>query len=256
MFNRLNSNNNIETNRNHSTKEKVASTIAAVALACGCTVGLSGCNDKNNNEAKSPEPSVSETTTTDNKDVFDIEVGDAGLNFKTIYSDALKMNLSVPENAERTYSHPFHDDNPIKASTEIYMWEKDGVYYQYQLTRGFNNPCSADALSEYDSYAKEYDDYVNGENSAEDVGAEMAGDTVIIYLSDWLAKAITKVDGGCTVVAGVGASEKLVDNKLTGKMVENTYYYSNGIDEAKKQQIRPVIKAVMEKTKESFNSVN
>lgn len=256
MFRRLDLNSiSFGSRNNYRLKEKLASTLAAVALACGCAASLSACGNKNH-AAKSPAPSASETTTDDNKDVFDIEVGDAGLNFKTIYSDALKMNISIPENAERTYSHPFHDDNPIKASTEIYIWEKDGVYYQYQLTRGFNNPCSADALSEYDSYVKEYDDYVNGENSAEDVGAEMVGDTVIIYLSDWLAKAITKVDNSCTVVAGIGASEKLVDNKLTGKMVENTYYYSNGIDEAKKQQIRPVIKAVMEKTKESFKTFN
>lgn len=255
MFNRLNSNNNIETNRNYSTKEKVASTIAAVALACGCAVGLSGCNDKNNNEAKSPEPSVSETTT-DSENGFDSEVGDAGLNFKTVYSDALKMNLSIPENAENTYSDPVRDDNPVKASTEIYMWEKDGIYYQYQLARDFDDPCPPDILSEYDDYVEEYNDYVNGENRSEDVGAEMVGDTVIIYLSDWSAKAITKVDGGCTVGAGIGASEKLVDNKLTGKMIEGSYYYKNGIDEAKKQQIRPVIKAVMERTKESFNSVN
>lgn len=254
MFRRLNLNSISFGNRkSYRLKEKLASTLAAAALACGCAASLSACGNKNH-AAKSPAPSASETTTDDNKDVFDIEVGDAGLNFKTIYSDALKMNLSVPEIAENTYSDPVRDDNPEKAATEIYMWEKDGVYYQYQLTRGFDDPCPPDILSEYDDYVEEYNDYVNGENRWEDVGAEMVGDTVIIYLSDWSAKAVTKVGGGCTVVAGIGASEKLVDNKLTGKMIEGSYY-KNGIDEAKKQQIRPVIKAVMEKTKESFKTV-
>lgn len=252
MFNRLNSNNNIETNRNHSTKEKVASTIAAVALACGCAVGLSGCNDKNNNETKSPEPSVSETTTTKSENDFDSEVGDAGLNFKTVYSDALKMNIFVPENAERVLSDSYFDNpGPVQVSTETYLWGKDGVYYQYSIARGFEDNCPAYALSEYDNFLKEY------ENGSEDLEADMVGDTVLVYNSDWSANAAIKINDGCTITAGISSSDRLGQpDKMHSKVIDYSYYDKNGISDDKKRQIKPIIKAVMNKTAESFNAVN
>ena len=184
MFNRLNSNNNIETNRNHSTKEKVASTIAAVALACGCAVGLSGCNDKNNNEAKSPEPSVSETATTDSENDFDSEIDDAGLNFKTIHSDMLDMDIAILDPAKMVY----HESNDLltregKDNSEVYLWQIGDVYYQATVVRTMAEKCSSEN-------ADLYGNILTGQDSNPDNFYKLGdnfGDTALFFDSDWSA---------------------------------------------------------------------
>lgn len=252
MFRRLNLNSiSFGSRKSYRLKEKLASTLAAVALACGCAASLSACGNKNH-AAKSPAPSASETTTSESQKATEDEVGDAGLNFKTIYSDALKMNISVPENAERVlYDSYFDDPGPIQVSTETYLWEKDGVYYQYSIARGFEDECPAYAQAEYDDYVKEY------ENGSEDIETEMIGNTILVYNSDWSANAAIKINGGCTITAGISSADRLgKPDKMHSKVIDYSYYEKNGISDDRRRQIRPVIKVVMKKTAESFNAVS
>lgn len=260
MFNRLNSNNNIETNRNHSTKEKVASTIAAVALACGCAVGLSGCNDKNSNVAKSPEPSVSETTTTDSENIFDSDAGDAGLNLKTVHSDALEMDITIPESAELISSRSddipdyFDDGTGGKGAGEAYIWEKDGIYYQYEISRYIFEKCPEKLLDMYNTAMDEHEKDSDGTESM------VIDDNIVAsYSSDWSAGAVRKFDNDCTAYASVVASKKLNERllkELNRKTIDMRYYYDNGIDESEKQQIRPILGTMMNKTIESLKAIN
>lgn len=251
MFRRLNLNSISFGNRkSYRLKEKLASTLAAVALACGCAASLSACGNKNN-AAKSIASSASESTTSESQKATEDEVDDAGLNFKTIYSDALKMNISVPENAEHTGSHTFGDDDssPVHASIEAYIWEEDGLYYQYDITRSFYDTCPEYLLNEYNSYVEKY------ESDSADVESEMVANTVVVYDTDWSASAATKVDGGCTIIANVNASEKLgKPDEINSKAIDRYYYDNNGIDDAKRKQMRPVIRAVMKKAIESLNA--
>lgn len=255
MFNRLNSNNNIETNRNYSTKEKVASTIAAVALACGCAVGLSGCNDKNNNEAKSPEPSVSETTTTKSENDFDSEIDDAGLNFKTIHSDMLDMDIAVPEQAKMVYK----ESNDLltregKDNSEVYLWQIGDVYYQATVVRTMAEKCSSEN-------ADLYGNILTGQDSNPDNFYKLGdnfGDTALFFDSDWSA-AVGKINSnGCIAYSEVRAGEKLTDLGLGGEVrfVDSSDYNTNGIDDAKRQTIRPIVRAVTKHLMQSIDATS
>ncbi len=255
MFNRLNSNNNIETNRNHSTKEKVASTIAAVALACGCAVGLSGCNDKNNNEAKSPEPSVSETTTTKSENDFDSEIDDAGLNFKTIHSDILDMDITIPEQAKLVYKA---SDDLLgmegKNNSEDYLWQMGDVYYQATVTRTIAEKCpSANSVL--------YSDILEGQDSNPDNFYKLGdnlGDTALFFYSDWSAVTGKINSNDCAVYGEVRAGEELLDLGLGGEavFVDGSYYDTNGIDDTKRQTIRPIVRSVAKHLMQSVDATS
>lgn len=257
MFNRLNSNNNIETNRKHSTKEKVASTIAAVALACGCAVGLSGCNDKNNNEAKSPEPSVSETTTTKSENDFDSEIDDAGLNFKTIHSDILDMDITIPEQAKVSASG---SDELIggggKSNGEDYLWKMGDIYYQIGVIRTMAESCPPEASSQYGDIFTRHNSNPEPDNFyklGDDTGA-----TIMFFESDWNA-AIGKLNNnGCPVIASVSAGEKLTNFGVEdGPMaVDNSDYDKNGIDDVKRQTIRPIVRSVAKHLMQSVDATS
>lgn len=251
MFNRLNSNNNIEVNHNHRTREKVASTIAAVALACGCAVGLSGCNDKNNNEAKSPEPSVSETTTTDSKNDFNSEIDDAGLNFKTIHSDILDMDIAIPEQAKLIYKSS--DDLPAMEGTsnsEEYSWQMGDVYYQVSVDRIIAEKCPSENSNLYNKLLEGQE--TNSDNFYK-LGDNL-GDTALFFYSDWDA-VIGKINSNdCAVYGEIRAGEELIDLGLDGKaMVDGSYYDRNGIDDAKRQTIRPIVRAVAKHLMQSID---
>lgn len=250
MFNRLNSNNNIETNRNHSTKEKVASTIAAVALACGCAVGLSGCNDKNNNEAKSPEPSVSETTTTKSENDFDSEIDDAGLNFKTIHSDILDMDITIPEQAKLIIKGS--DDLPSTEGTrgeEEYLWQMGNIYYQANVDRTIAEKCPSEYSVLYDELLKEQE--------ADPDNFYKLGDTVLFFYSDW-SVLMGKIDSNdCVIYGEIHAGEELIDLGLDGKaMVDGSYYDRNGIDDSKRQTIRPIVRAAAKHLMQSIDATS
>lgn len=255
MFNRLNSNNNIETNCNYSTKEKVASTIAAVALACGCAVGLSGCNDKNNNEAKSPEPSVSETTTTKSENDFDSEIDDAGLNFKTIHSDILDMDITIPEQAKLIYKSS--DDLPAmegKDNGEDYLWQMGDIYYQVTVSRVVAEKCPSEDSVLYSNILRGQD--VDPDNFYK-LGDNL-GDTALFFDSDWNA-TIGKINSNdCSVYGVVKASEKLtnfgVDN--LPMLVDTRDYDTNGIDDAKRQTIRPIVRAAAKHLMQSIDATS
>lgn len=253
MFNRLNSNNNIETNRSNKAKEKVASTIAAVALACGCAVGLSGCNDKNNDAAKSPEPSVSETTTTDSKNDFNSEIDDAGLNFKTIHSDVLDMDITIPEQAELLIKGS-EDLQGIEVTRggEEYTWQMGDIYYQVSVDRWrAEKPekCPSENSVLYNKLLEKQE--TDPDNFYK------LGDRILFFYSDWSA-VIGKMDGNdCAINGEIRAGEELIDLGVDGKaMVDGSYYDRNGIDDSKRQTIRPIVRAVAKHLLQSIDAAN
>ena len=234
--------------------KKLACTLAAVALSFSCAASLSGCNNKNNTAAKSQEPSVSETTTTKSKNIFDSEAGDAGLNLKTVHSDALEMDITIPEGAESIYTRSadiddyFDDGTAGKEAGEGYIWEKDGIYYQYEVSRYIFEKCPEKLLDMHNRFMDEHKKDSDGTKSMVD------GDIVAIYPSDWSAGMARKFDNDCIAYAVINASGEIND-KSNQKAVNFNYYDTQGANESEKDQMRPVIKTMMNKTIESLKAI-
>lgn len=252
MFRRLNLNSiSFGSRKSYRLKEKLASTLAAVALACGCAASLSACGNKNH-AAKSPAPSASETTTTSSENSLDSEIGDAGLTFKTIHSDLLDMDITLPEQAKLVYKAS--DDLPGmegKNNSEDYLWQMGDVYYQATVTRTVAEKCpSANSVL--------YSDILDGQDSNPDNFYKLGdnlGDTALFFHSDWNAVTGKINSNDCAVYSEVRAGEELLDLGLGGEpiFVDGGYYDRNGIDDSKRKTIRPIVRAV---AKHLTNSVD
>lgn len=247
----LNSSTTVENNSYRF--KKLACTLAAVALSFSCAVGLSGCGDKNK-VAKSPKPSVSESAKNESKNIFDSDAGDAGLNLKTVHSDALEMDITIPEGAESIGSMSndvedyFDDATGGKEVSEGYMWEKDGIYYEYELARYIFEKCPDNLLEMYNTLMDDHKKDSDGTKSMLD------GDIVAVYPSDWSAGAVRKFDNDCIAYANINASGRFND-KIDEKAVDFTYYDSHGANESEKQRMRPIVKTMMNKTIESLKAI-
>lgn len=247
----LNSSTTVENNSYRF--KKFACTLAAVALSFSCAAGLSGCGDKNK-VAKSPKSSVSESAKNESKNIFDIGAGDAGLNLKTVHSDVLEMDITIPENAKviRNISNDigdyFDDATGGKELGEGYVWEKDGIYYEYEVTRDIFEKCPNGRSDPYDLFIDEHKKDSDGTKSMVD------GDIVALYVSDWSAGAVRKFDNNCIAFANINASKRLND-KTDNRTIDLTYYDSHGANDSEKQQMRPVMRAMMAKTIESLKAI-
>lgn len=257
MFRRLNLNSISFGNRkSYRLKEKLASTLAAVALACGCAASLSACGNKNH-AAKSIASSASESTTTSSENSLDSEIGDAGLTFKTIHSDLLDMDITIPEQAKVSFSGS--DDllaGGGKSNGEDYLWKMGDIYYQIGVTRTMAESCPPEASSEYGDIDTRHDSDPEPGNFYK-LGDDM-GATIMFFESDWNV-AIGKLNSnGCPVIASVSAGEKLTNFGLEGgpMAVDNNDYDKNGIDDAKRQTIKPIVRAVAKHLMKSVDATS
>ena len=241
----LNSSTTVENNSYRF--KKLACTLAAVALSFSCAAGISGCGDKNK-VAKSPKPSVSESAKNESKNIFDSDAGDAGLNLKTIHSDALEMDITIPEGAELVYNGADDDATIGKEAHEGYVWEKDGIYYQYDISRYIYEECPDGLLDVYNAFMDVHKEDSDGTKSM------VVDDIVAAYSSDWSGGAVRKFDNNCIAYAKINASGRLND-KTDGRSVDFTYYDSHGANESEKQQMRPVMRAMMGKTIEALKAI-
>ena len=80
------------------------------------------------------------------------------------------------------------------------------------------------------------------------------GDIVALYESDWSAGAARKFDNDCIAYAVINASREIND-KSNSKAINPYYYDSHGADESEKQQMRPVMRTMMNKTIESLKAI-
>ena len=248
--------------RNSYRFKKLACTLAAVALSFSCAAALSGCANK----AKTTEgsqSSVSESAADNIEDSFFTgDSDDAGLNFKTTYRDVIEMDVSVPENAEVVVSDS--DDIPDydgdgdstggKSGGESYLWEKDGIYYQWGIDRWMFDKCPGNNSTEYYKFL---DIYKKTPKPRRYKSAD--GSLVALADSDWGAAVIKKYDSGCVAKAGIAASKKL-NEKLQAdidmKSIDYSYYDTHGATDEEKALIKPVLKAVLKKTIESFEATD
>lgn len=255
MFKRLNLNSISFGNAgSYRLKEKLASTLAAVVLACGCAASLSACGNKNN-AAKSPTPSASETTTTSSENSLDSEIGDAGLTFKTIHSDLLDMDITIPEQAKMIYRSS--DDLPAmegKDNGEDYLWQMGDIYYQVTVSRVVADKCpSEDAVL--------YSNILRGQETDPDnfyrLG-ENLGDTALFFDSDWSATIGKKSKNDCHVYGSIKAGEKLTnfDVENLPKIVDTSDYDKNGIDDSRRKTIRPIVRAVAKHLMKSVDAAS
>lgn len=171
--------NSSTTEENNSYRfKKLACTLVAVALSFSCAAGLSGCINKANTSQDS-QSSVSENAENNTEDSFFTgDSDDVGLNFKTTYRDAIEMDVSVPENAEVVVSES--DDDPDydgdgdstggKSGGESYLWEKDGIYYQWSIDRWMYDKCPGNNSTEYYKFL---DIYIKKPQSLEDISPLM-----------------------------------------------------------------------------------
>lgn len=255
MFRRLNLNSfKFGGRKSYRLKEKLASTLAAVALACGCAASLSACGNKNN-ATKSPAPSASETTTTSSENSLDSGIGDAGLTFKTVHSDLLDMDITLPEQAKMVYKES--EDlltREGKDNSEVYLWQIGDVYYQATVVRTMAEKCSSEN-------ADLYGNILQGQNSNPDNFYKLGdnfGDTALFFDSDWSA-AVGKINSnGCIAYSEVRAGEKLTDLGLGGeaRFVDSSDYNKNGIDDAKRQTIKPIVRAVAKHLMKSVDATS
>ena len=254
MFKRLNLNSiRFGSRNNYRLKEKLASTLAAVALACGCAASLSACGNKNH-AAKSPAPSASETTTASSENSLDSEIGDAGLTFKTIHSDILDMDITLPEQAKLLIKGS--DDLPAMEGTsnsEEYQWKMGDVYYQVSIDRIMTEKCPSENSNLYNKLLEGQE--TNSDNFYK-LGDNL-GDTALFFYSDWDA-VIGKINSNdCAVYGEIRAGEELIDLGLDGKaMVDGSYYDRNGIDDAKRKTIGPIVRAVAKHLMKSVDAAS
>lgn len=255
MFRRLNLNSNsCGSRKSYRLKEKLASTLAAVALACGCAASLSACGTKNN-ATKSPTPSASETKTTSSENSLDSEIGDAGLTFKTIHSDLLDMDITLPEQAKMVYK----ESNDLltregKDNSEDYRWQIGDVYYQATVVRTMAEKCSSEN-------ADLYGNILTGEETDPDNFYRLGdnhGDTALFFDSDWSAATGKINSNNCLVFAEIRAGEKLTDLGLGGEplFVDSSDYNTNGIDDAKRQTIKPIVRAAAKHLMKSVDATS
>ncbi len=249
MFRRSNlASSSFGSRKSYRLKEKLASTLAAVALACGCAASLSACGNKNN-AAKSPAPSASETTTTSSENSLDSEIGDAGLTFKTIHSDILDMDITLPEQAKLIIKGS--DKLPAMEGTdnsEEYQWKMGDVYYQVSIDRIMTEKCPSEASVLYSNLLRE------GETDPDNFYqlGDSHGDTALFFYSDWSAVTSKINSNDCSVNGEVRAGEELID--IIG--VDGGYYDRNGIDDAKRQTIRPIVRAVAKHLMKSVDATS
>lgn len=254
MFRRLNLNSiSLGSGSNYRLKEKLASTLAAVALACGCAAGLSACGHKNH-AAKGPAPSASETKITSNENSLDSEIDDAGLTFKTIHSDVLDMDIAIPEQAKLIYKSS--DDLPAMEGTsnsEEYSWQMGDVYYQVSVDRIIAEKCPSENSNLYNKLLEGQE--TNSDNFYK-LGDNL-GDTALFFYSDWSAVTGKINSNDCAVYAEIRAGEELIDLGLDGKaMVDGSYYDRNGIDDSKRKTIRPIVRAVAKHLMKSVDATS
>lgn len=255
MFRRLNlDSSSFGSRKSYRLKEKLASTLAAVALACGCAASLSACGHKNN-AAKSPAPSASETTTTSSENSLDSEIGDAGLTFKTIHSDILDMDITIPEQAKMIYK----ESNDLltregKDNSEVYLWQIEDVYYQATVARTMAEKCSSE---NHDLYGNIFRGQESDPDNFYKLGDNF-GDTALFFDSDWSAATGKINTNDCIVYSEIRAGEDLTDLGLGGeaRFVDSSDYNKNGIDDSKRKTIRPIVRAVAKHLMKSVDATS